>query len=113
MAIRKLLDTKMTFDTNLYFKLIGLLYGDYDGDYDGERIRRSRIAYAYSNVWFVIVSLNVLRYSILVFAPRHTVLEYYLCDYGQMISNNGSFRWMMSCGKFDGALFVQTLNLKF
>ena len=87
----------MTFDTNLCFKLLGLLYGDYD-DERVKRTKRYRLLYAYSNFWFLFVSANVLRYSILLVAPRKTPLEYYLCDYAQMMSNSGSYRWMMCCG---------------
>lgn len=101
MAIRitKLLNVKMTFDTNLCFKLLGLFYGDYDGTRINRTNRlQSGMLYAYSGFWFLFVSANVLRYLILLFAPRRTVLEYYLCDYAQMMSNTGSYRWMMSCG---------------
>lgn len=86
------------FDTNLYFQLLGLFYGTYDGKIINRNGFRSTFLYCYSMFMFILISASLIRYSFLVYWPRKTVLEYYLCDYAQMMKSTGSYRWMMCCG---------------
>ena len=117
----------MTFDTNLCFKVLGLFYGDWDG-IQIVRNRMSTLLYAYSMFWFIFLYENLVKYLFLIFWPRKTVMvrrflliliknykkkdnfqfllminilrkkEFYLCDFAQMMSDSGSYQWMICIG---------------
>ena len=88
----------MTFNMNTAFKMLGIVYGNYDGQ-KFVNDSRSTLAYAYSKFWIIFTIYDFFRFTALVFTPRskHLYLEFYLCDYCSVIKSN-SYKLMASCG---------------
>ena len=88
----------MAFNMNSAFKMMAIVHGNYDGQVfvnDG----RSAFLYAYSRFWIIFTIYDFLRFMILAILPRdkHLYLEFYLCDYGSVITDK-SYELMLLVG---------------
>ena len=103
------------FNTNLTFKLLGLVYGDYNaknGKFENSNLKSS-LLYVYSKFLLALGIYDLIRYVTLAILPKDPGIgyEFYLCDFCSPI-NGKPYKLMLLAGPIFNGLLIQYYQIK-